>query len=180
MADYRRSRQDGGTFFFTVVTHRRRPILVEKAVRQALRQSIEDVRTDMNFEINAWLLLPDHLHCLWTLPENDNDFSKRWGRIKAGVSRRVGNAFSDSAAASRSRRKHHETAFWQRRFREHRIRDRHDYDRHFHYIHYNPVKHGLVNQVADWPWSSFHRYVKQGVYAQDWGGGCDIDGDFGE
>jgi putative transposase len=112
--------------------------------------------------------LPDHLHAIWTLPENDAAYGKRWGIIKAHVSRRCAHVVADAAARRASRIKRRESDFWQRRFWEHQIREQPDYKRHVDYIHYNPVRYGLVKQVAQWPYSTFHRYVKRGVYPETW------------
>jgi putative transposase len=182
MADYRRDRTTGGTYFFTVVTAHRRNILIEPEARDALRETISSVRNEYPFKVEAWVLLPDHLHCIWTLPEGDADFSKRWGLIKAGFSKRTRSVFYEENLRSSSRRRHKESTVWQRRFWEHRIRDEQDFERHVNYIHYNPVKHGLVKRARDWPYSTFHRYVKESVYPVDWGGGeaaYPVDG-FGE
>lgn len=128
--------------------------------------------------IDAWVLLPDHLHCVWTLPEGDLDFSSRWMAIKRAVSLacRDGNRREDLLNASKRARR--ESTLWQRRFWEHQIRDESDFARHVDYLHYNPVKHGHVRQPGDWPYSTFHRYVRAGLYAPDWGGsaGCGIPG----
>jgi putative transposase len=131
----------------------------------------------MPFSIDAMVLLPDHLHCIWTLPEGDADYAMRWNRIKRGVSQRTRERVAATLSASRLKRG--ELGLWQRRFWEHQIRDERDFARHVEYIHWNPVKHGYVTRAADWPYSSFHRYVTQGVYPRNWGGG-DTDGEFGE
>jgi len=124
----------------------------------------------MPFEIDAWVLMPDHLHCIWTLPAGDSDYSKRWGLIKAAYTKRVGKALTDKAQAENaSRLKHREQLVWQRRFWEHRIRDEKDFEAHCDYIHYNPVKHGQVRAPKDWAYSTFRRYVEQGIYSEDWG-----------
>ncbi|MBI5782575.1 MAG: transposase [Gammaproteobacteria bacterium] len=180
MSDYRRSRITGGTFFFTVVTHERQPTLTTEAARTALREAIQQARTTLPFQIDAWVLLPDHLHCLWTLPEGDANFSARWAIIKRRVSGAC--AAEINTPRSDSERKRNEHAFWQRRFWEHQIRDDADMARHLDYIHWNPVKHGLVKAVKDWPYSSFHKYVVRGTYPGDWGGGeiANVDDGFGE
>lgn len=168
MPNYRRSREGTG-YFFTVVTDRRRPILCRDECRRALRRVIGETGERLPFLIDAWVLLPDHLHCIWTLPEGDADYSKRWGLIKAGVTRLVSTLTSDGEPASESRRRHREGAVWQRRFWEHTIRDERDFAAHCDYVHYNPVKHGLVAAPKDWPWSTFHRFVAQGLYPKEWG-----------
>ncbi|MGD8570646.1 MAG: transposase [Gammaproteobacteria bacterium] len=181
MPHYRRAKSPGASYFFTVVTHHRRPILTKPDSRRALRQAINDVRIIHPFTIDAWVLLPEHLHCIWTLPNGDCDFSKRWGMIKSRFSKQVGPLIQHEAPLSESRRKHREASIWQRRFWEHQIRDEHDYNTYIDYIHYNPVKHGLVSQVTDWPYSTFHKYVNEGLYPDDWGAGViAAEGDFGE
>lgn len=169
MPNYIRSIQNGGTFFFTVVTFQRRPILTTKQSRDILRTTINEVRSIQPFEIEAWILLPDHLHSIWTLPDNDHDFSKRWGLIKARFSKYAKSHFHCEQWINPSKTKHRESTIWQRRFWEHQIRDEADFNTHMNYLHYNPVKHGLVKRVADWPYSTFHKYVKKGVYPTNWG-----------
>ena len=186
MPNYKRNFLPGGTFFFTVVTHERSPWLCTEKARNALRMAIGEVRAKRPFTIAAWVLLPDHLHCLWELPEDDHDFSIRWRLIKTRVSRQCADlcekvgCVSDSVThqnstahqnISRSRRG--ESNLWQRRFWEHTIRDERDYAAHCDYIHYNPVKHGLSKSPADWPYSTFHRFVEQRIYPIDWGAGVE-------
>lgn len=133
------------------------------------------------FAIDAWVLLPEHMHCIWTLPPADGNYSKRWGMIKAGFSKRIKQRLHHHARASGSRQKHRESTIWQRRFWEHQIRDEEDYQRHLDYLHYNPVKYGLVKTVWEWPYSTFHRYLEEGVYSPQWGADEIIrDGDYGE
>jgi putative transposase len=119
------------------------------------------------FLVEAVVVLPDHLHCVWTLPPGDADFSTRWNLLKGHFSRSV----AKYERISRSREKRRERGLWQRRFWEHCVRDQEDFNRHLDYIHWNPVKHGWAKQVADWPYSSFHRYVARGIYPPNWG--CD-------
>jgi putative transposase len=180
MSDYRRAKVQGGVYFFTVITYDRQAVLLEEAVRAALRQGIENARRTLPFEIEAWVLLPDHLHCLWTLPPEDHNFSARWAIIKRQVSRDC--SLPHQPMLSQSRQRRNESGFWQRRFWEHLIRDETDFRHHMDYIHWNPVKHGYVKQVADWPYSTFHRHVRRGWYPPDWGGaGVDaMKGEFGE
>jgi putative transposase len=173
----------GATYFFTVVTFRRRRFLIEPQSRQILREAIKEVRQRYPFTIEAWVLLPDHLHCLWIFPpDGEPDFSIRWGLIKAKFSRRTKELFHQADGRTASRAKHRETTIWQRRFWEHLVHDYADFERHFNYIHYNPVKHGLVSMVRDWPYSKFHRCVKEGICPEDWGGNISFDTDdaFGE
>ena len=166
----------GSTYFFTVVAHRRRPIFCNPLIRSNLAQAIRFVRGIRPFVIDAWILLPDHMHCIWTLPEDDVDYSTRWATIKRYVSSYSGQVLHDDAISTPSRRNRRESTIWQRRFWEHQIRDDEDFGRHMDYIHFNPVKHGYVEQVVDWPHSTFHRYVLDGTYARDWGGSVEIAG----
>ena len=145
MPSYLRAKTPGTKFFFTVVTYGRREILTGPISRQILREVIKEVRQRYPFEIDAWVLLPDHLHCLWTLPAGDEDFSKRWGLIKAGFSRKAKEILHRQELMTDSKERHRENTLWQRRFWEHQIRNEKDFERHFDYIHYNPVKHGIVN-----------------------------------
>jgi REP-associated tyrosine transposase len=170
MSNYRRARTAGGTFFFTVVSYRRQSFLCDDAVRSALRDAVRAVGDVKPFTVDAWVLLPDHLHCIWTLPPGDGDFSSRWSQIKARVSREIGARYCRTDWLTGSKRKHRESTIWQRRFWEHCIRDEEDLRRHMDYVHFNPVKHGLVKAVADWPYSTFHRLVAEGVYPETWAG----------
>jgi putative transposase len=168
MSRYRRATTPGATYFFTVVTYRRRRFLCDADVRIALREAISQVRSRFPFRIDAWVLLPDHLHAIWTLPPDDARFALRWQQIKRLVTLRCGERLHQTAWMNESRTRHRESTLWQRRYWEHQIRNDLDFERHMDYLHYNPVKHGLVKQVNDWPYSSFHRYVEAGVYPPDW------------
>jgi putative transposase len=165
MPNYRRWYMPGGTYFFTVaLADRRQTLLVEHVAR--LRRAVATVRRKRPFELCAAVVLPEHLHMIWTLPPGDADFSTRWRLIKAGFS-----AGLDPAADRRASLRHkHEKGLWQRRFVEHRIRDETDLESHVDYIHFNPVKHGYVTRPADWPYSSIHRYIRRGWIDPDWGG----------
>lgn len=182
MSRYRRADMEGATYFFTVATYRRQPLLCDAAVRVAIRQAIEAVRVKRPFKIDAWVLLPDHLHCIWTLPTGDADYATRWSMIKRSVSLACRHNHKRPEWINPSKQKHRESTLWQRRYWEHRIRDDRDFERHADYIHYNPVRHGLCERVIDWPWSTFHRYVSRDDYPVDWGGGSVIseEGAFGE
>jgi putative transposase len=172
MPNYIRAQQSGGTFFFTLTAYRRKRILLDTPIINALRESLRDTRKANPFEIAAWVLLPDHMHFIWRLPAGDSDYSRKLGRVKAGVSRRVKGQYGRQRAAQESRIRRRESTIWQRRFWEHQIRNDEDLKAHLDYLHYNPVKHGLVSRVRDWPYSSFHRYVRQGFYGEDWG--CEV------
>lgn len=169
MSNYIRARK-GNTYFFTVVTYDRQPILCQTDSTKALHDAIRDVRKERPFETKAWVLLPDHLHCIWELPEGDSDYSVRWALIKIGFTKKM-NEHLKTPPPSQSRIKHREAAVWQRRFWEHQIKDDLDLTRHVEYIHYNPVKHGLADAPNAWIFSTFHKYVEAGLYPADWGGG---------
>jgi putative transposase len=140
-------------------------------------EKLSTVQQSLPFETVAVCVLPDHIHCIWALPEGDANFATRWGRIKSGFSRGLDPSMSRSASKVTKREK----GIWQRRYWEHAIRDDADLERHVDYIHFNPVKHGHVTRVTDWPHSSFHRYVEGGLLAADWGGDVkDTRGAFGE
>ena len=173
MPNYKRTYQGGGMFFFTLVTHRRRHLFSKSKARELLREAIEEEKSQHPFDLVAIVLLPDHLHCIWELPEHDADFSKRWGRIKSSFSKRWINIGGKEGEISQARNKHRERGIWQKRFWEHRIRDEEDLMRHVNYIHFNPVKHGLVRCPHDWPYSSFDQWVKEGYYRHDWLCDCD-------
>ena len=170
MPEYRRIKKTGGTYFFTVVTLGRRPILTYLEIRQALREGINKVRQTMPFSIDAWVLLPDHLHAIWTLPDNDDRYAARWAVIKSSVTKRCGRLFDPGKIISKSRSRRQEGGFWQRRFWEHVIRDEPDFHHHLDYLHWNPVKPGYVKTPMDWPYSTIHRFAAQGLYPPNWGG----------
>ena len=169
MPDYRRFHVPGGTFFFTVVTYQRRPLLAEPMARACLRNAFRVVRERHPFDIPALVLLPDHLHTIWTLPRGDADYSLRWRRIKEEFTESYLEQGGEEGFLSDSRRARKERGVWQRRFWEHAIRDEDDFEKQAHYIHYNPVKHGLVKRPLDWEFSSFHRWVRKGDYSPEWG-----------
>jgi putative transposase len=163
MPEYRRNRIPGGTYFFTVnLLDRHQTLLVDHI--ELLRASVRRARELMPFHIDAWVVLPDHMHALWTLPANDSDYSRRWQTIKMGFSK----GLPSGEAKSLSRDIRGERGIWQRRYWEHTIRNDVDFSTHMNYIHFNPVKHGLVTHVAAWPYSSFHRAVSKGLYPPDW------------
>jgi len=175
MPNHRRAHIDGGIFFFTItLADRSSSLLLEKIDR--LREACRAVQQRRPFETIAICILPDHLHAIWTMPENDPDFAMRWNLIKGGFSKGI-----EARPRSQSKISKREKGIWQRRYREHAIRDERDLDRHIDYIHFNPVKHGYVKRVVDWPQSSFHRFVELGLLTSDWGGDLrDIEGSFGE
>ena len=181
MATFRRSTTPGATYFFTLNTYGRQRVLTEEPFYRALKNAMRDVKAKHPFITNAFVVLPDHMHWLWTLPPGDADYSRRWSMIKRLVSQATSAALEKRLSASRRTRA--ELGLWQRRFWEHQIRDDLDFERHANYIHWNPVKHGYAARVADWPYSSFARFVARGVYPLDWAGVMRADeyqGGFGE
>jgi putative transposase len=176
MSQYRRAKVKGGTFFFTLTLADRSSDLLVRHVER-LRRIYQTVQERQPFETVAICILPDHLHAIWSLPPDDADFSMRWSVIKSGFTRGLG----DTAPRTASKVFKRERGLWQRRYWEHAIRGDADLARHVDYIHFNPVKHGLVSRVRDWPHSSFHRYVERGILPRDWGGDVrDVSGAFGE
>ena len=170
MPDYRRNRVPGGTYFFTVNLLERNLSLLTDHV-DALRTAVRRVRATRPFHIDAWVVLPDHLHCIWTLPPHDADYSARWKAIKIAFAKSV----PATEKLSRVRRAKGERGIWQRRSWEHTIRDDRDYSAHMDYVHYNPLKQGLVTRISAWPYSSFHRCVEAGIYPAEWCEGPPID-----
>ena len=164
MPNYIRYRVPGGTYFFTINLLDRGTDLLTRHI-DALRKAVRCTRIQRPFHIDGWVVLPDHMHCVITLPLGDSDFSNRIKAIKI----RFVRALPATERRSSVRARRHERGIWQRRFWEHAIRDESDYACHLDYTHYNPVKHGQVSQVSAWPFSTFHRWVKVGVYPPDWG-----------
>jgi putative transposase len=165
MPNYRRSFVPGGCYFFTVaLADRHSSLLIDEIVR--LRQAYATTQLALPFTTLAICVLPEHLHAVWTLPAHDSDYPQRWSLLKSSFSHGLPRA----TRLSQSQRQKRETGLWQRRYWEHQIRDEDDLQRHLNYLHYNPVKHGLVERVRDWPYSSFHRHVRQGLLPADWGG----------
>jgi putative transposase len=156
MPRYRRNYVNGGCCFFTVNLQDRESDLLCRRVNE-LRLAVRRVKDKKPFTIDAWVVLPNHMHCVWSLPDGDSDYAGRWRGIKTSFSKLVCNRGSASV--------------WQKRYWEHTVRSEEDYSAHVDYVHINPLKHGLVERVVDWPYSSFHRYVANGVYANSWAGG---------
>jgi len=175
MPNYRRAFVPGGCWFFTVnPLDRRKALLVDHI--DALRDAVEKTRRRYPFIIDAVVVLPDHIHAVWTLPPGDADFSLRWRLIKS----RFAQALPKQDRTSNVRKTRGERGIWQRRFWEHLIRDEADYANHVEYCYINPIKHDLVARVRDWPYSSFHRDVCAGIIPEDWAGGVHAIGEFGE
>ena len=162
MVNYRRNFVPGGTYFFTVALRDRRSQQLTQSI-DLLRQAFRNTLRSQPFHIDAIVVLPDHLHSIWTLPPGDNDYPSRWKAIKSNFSRQLSHA-----GIPVEKRQDGSTLVWQRRYWEHTIRNDEDFKRHIDYIHINPIKHGLVKHVVDWPFSSFHRYVKQGILPVTW------------
>jgi len=164
MRTYKRVWIPGGCYFFTVnlADRENNTLLVDRV--DVLRQAFRAVQISHPFNLDAVVILPEHLHCIWKLPEGDDRFDLRWRMIKAAFSR----SFKIEEDISPSRTRRRERGIWQRRYWEHAIRNEEDWRGHVDYIHYNPVKHGYVSRAADWPHSSFHRYLKKGMYSDDW------------
>ena len=171
MSNYRRYFIPGGTWFFTVnlLQRQNNNLLVHEI--NLLRETVKSVRKRYPFKIDAWVVLPEHMHAVWTLPENDTDFSTRWRLIKSGFSR----ALPKTEYRSEVRLAANERGIWQRHFWEHAIRDESYFQRYIDYVHVNPLKYKLVSQVKDWPYSSFHCYVEGGIYPVNWCGVVDLE-----
>jgi putative transposase len=168
---YRRAWIAGGSFFFTVVTAERRPVFASGTAVDILRMAFRAVRSRYPFQADAIVILPDHIHCIWSLPEGDADFAMRWRLIKTWFTKRHDSVSGNATRGGSGKRQQGRLPVWQNRYWEHALRDEADMARHVDYIHFNPVKHGLVAAVREWPYSSFHRYVEAGLYLPDWGQG---------
>jgi putative transposase len=176
MTNYRRNFLDGESYFFTVNLAERRSRLLTDHIG-LLRAAFRYARARHPFSVDAVVVLPDHLHAIWTLPPGDADYALRWRLIKTWFSR----GLAAGERRSKSRTAKGERGIWLRRYWEHSLRVERDYARHVDYIHINPVKHEHVKRVVDWPYASFHRFVRLGIYPADWSGGNQDDGGtFGE
>ncbi|MDR2196055.1 MAG: transposase [Gallionellaceae bacterium] len=175
MTEYRRAWLPGGTWFFTVVlADRQSSLLVENI--EYLRTSYAEVRQNHPFKTVAMVVLPEHLHVIWTLPPGDTDYATRWRLLKTGFSHRIpAGEYRRPSLVQKAER-----GIWQRRYWEHLIRDEDDLRRHVDYIHFNPVKHGHVQRAQDWSFSTFGRYVAKGLLPRDWGSAEDFADGFGE
>jgi putative transposase len=171
MPNYHRFYMEGGIYLSTVVTYHRLPIQTNLTARRILHNAWTTTQSRHPFETIAICLLPDHLHCIWKLPEGDADYSTRWKEIKKAFTREYLIQIGPGEERNDSRKKQGEAAIWQRRFWEHTIEDELDFENHLDYIHFNPVKHGYVQNVLGWEWSSFRRYVNEGLYDLEWSGG---------
>lgn len=174
MVQYRRNLTKGGTYFFTVTLIDRHSEVLTRHI-ELLREAVRATKQRQPFEIIAWVALPDHLHAVWTLPIEDSDYSGRWRAIKSNFVRSL-----KRQGVSITMRTDGSACMWQRRFWEHTIKDDDDLRRCVDYCYINPVKHGLVKAVVDWPYSSFHRDVKRGIYPSDWAGVTQDNEGYGE
>jgi len=161
---YRRAGVIGGTYFFTVNLHDRQSSLLLEQV-ELLRKSVRHVQRSHPFNIIAMVVLPEHLHAIWQLPDEDKDYSLRWSLIKSHFSRSI----PKHEFINQSRKEKRERGLWQRRFWEHQIRDDIDLENHVNYIHFNPVKHCYVKSPSEWKYSSIHRYIRKGILVPNWG-----------
>lgn len=176
MVNYRRNFIPGGTYFFTLTLKSRRKQLLTEHI-DLLKQALRSVKQRYPLRIEAIVVLPEHLHTIWTLPDNDTNYPRRIRDLKSHFCQglnRIGVAFPCNPKGDYN--------IWQARYWEHTICDEYDLRAHIDYIHYNPVKHGYVAKVSEWPYSSFHQYVREGVLEEDWGGKIlnNISGKFGE
>ncbi|HIF00110.1 MAG TPA: transposase [Planctomycetes bacterium] len=169
MSDYRRWFVAGATYFFTLVTYRRRPLFAEPHACQILGTCMRHVCDEMPFTVTAIVLLPDHLHAVMNLPSGDNDYATRWKRIKRNFTVQWLDSGGKDLPVTTSEKRRGQRGIWQSRFWEHVIRDEGDLENHVDYIHFNPVKHKYVAASVEWPHSSFHRFVRLGHYPADWG-----------
>ncbi len=163
MVNYRRIKIQGGCYFFTVALHNRNLTLLTEHI-DVLRRSMRTVQRRLPFKTEAIVILPEHLHAIWTLPPKDHDYPERWRQIKGLFTRDIIKRNIKLQNVGKG-----EYNLWQRRYWEHTIVNENDYENHVNYIHYNPVKHGYVKQTKDWPYSSFHTYVKKGILTIHWG-----------
>jgi len=165
---YRRYFVPGGCYFFTVVTENRQKILTLPSSYAFLQEAFDKVKQDRPFVLEALVILPDHLHCIWKLPPGDFDFSTRWRLIKTRFTKQHRSSGSSESQGKHFQKKNQKKV-WQNRYWEHFLRDEDDYRNHIDYIHFNPVKHGYVQSPTEWPFSSFHNYVKSGLLPKNWG-----------
>ncbi|TWU14067.1 Transposase IS200 like protein [Symmachiella macrocystis] len=168
MPNWRRAHVPGGTFFFTLVTEYRAPLFRSQNARVMFGDCIRRCCQSWPFEVNAIVLLPDHLHAIWTLPTGDSNYPKRWAWIKKEFTKNWLSVDGREQTTSAGKKRDGRRGIWQTKFWEHTIESEDDFQSHFDYIHFNPVKHGLVECPSEWPWSSFHRWVRRGVYPVNW------------
>ena len=172
MSHYKRWYREAGTYFFTVVTYKRQRLFADQKARDILHEAIGWVQQRHPFQIVGMVLLPDHLHCLWRMPEDDGDFSRRWSMIKRRFTLSWKSAGRTIIPVKPNQRARRQQGIWLPRFWEHLIRDQQDMANHMDYIHFNPTKHGWVACPHLWPHSTFHRWVNEGAYREDWNCTC--------
>jgi len=165
---YRRNFQPGGTYFFTLVTADRHHLFANPDAIALLQTVVREVKTERPFRSEAWVILPDHLHMIWTLPPRDADYSGRWSKIKSQFTRRWLASGGAEREVSIGKQRDRRRGVWQPKFYEHTIDSDDEFIEHVEYVHYNPIKHGYVTRPIDWLHSSFHAYVKRGVYPPTW------------
>jgi len=168
MPNYVRWRERGATYFFTVITYQRRPLFNGNDARRLLRRAFAETRQRWPFEQFACVLLPDHLHCVWTLPDNDEDFPKRWSFLKRKFAQAYRASGRTTASVTERMQRKRELGVWQPRYWEHRIRNEDELYAYRDYVHLNPVKHGYVADPYDWPHSTVHRHQRLGWLTDDW------------
>lgn len=169
MPNWRRAHVPGGSFFFTVVTDRRRPLFADDNARRLLGNVIRGCQKQWPFDLHSIVLPPDHLHAIWCLPRGDDGYSLRWGWIKRQFTKHWLAAGGTETSVTEGRQRDGRRGVWQPKFWEHTLENEEDFERHVDDIHYNPVKHGYVRCPKDWPSSSFHKWVQHGAYPPDWG-----------
>jgi len=174
MANYRRRHRPWGAYFLTLVTHRRMPLFWNPRARELLHEAIEHVRKAWPLTIHEAVLLPDHMHLFCGIPDDEQDYSLRVRLIKHRFTRAWLASGGMEGRSTLSRERRGIRGVWQKRFYEHTIRNQHEFHKHVVYVHMNPVKHGLVKRPIDWPWSTFHRHVRQGLLPPDWMGPVDL------
>jgi putative transposase len=182
MPDYRRIFIEGGTYAFTVVTHHRQPLFLDSTNLDILFTAIQKTQQLYPFDQIAYCILPDHIHCIWTLPIGDSNYPIRWKLIKSKFSKLYQDTYGLCQSSIKSRIKRGEVAIWQRRFWEHTIKDDDDLYNHINYIHYNPIKHGYVDNPIEWKWSSYSKFEMDGYYPDPWKefSKIDVKRDYGE
>jgi putative transposase len=174
--NYRRWHRTWGSYFITIATHERYPIFRDARARLLLGRAFRETAANWPLTVHELVLLPDHLHLLCSIPDDEQDYSTRIRLIKKRFTRAWLAGDGREGGQSPSRRRRGIRGVWQKRFYEHTIRNERGFRDHVVYIFMNPVKHGLVTRVVDWPWSTFQRHVAQGDLAPDWSGPTELRG----
>jgi putative transposase len=160
---YRRATVPGASYFFTLITYQRKPLFADPKNVERWHQAVSKVQRSRPFVVKAEVVMPDHLHMIWTLPEADADYATRIRLIKTAFTKDLPSR-DGRVATNESRKSKRERDVWQRRYWEHVISDERDFHTHLDYIHANPVQHGHVARPGDWPHSTFGIWVERGVY----------------